>query len=577
MIWRSPVTLASISLISFAVSAIADPVPVAPAQPAGDEEKKAFSLEMVISPILKNMAVPMARPKIIGIRVPVASPSEKARESVKQGYALVHAQWDFEAYRHFCIALQEDPDCLMAYAGVALALARPHNEYIEFRRAAVDRLLDLLEIDTKREQAGQVARFPALEKEFAAAVATLVSTSPRGAGKMFFQLGQDYPQFLQAQLLAVLLTRDSYDTFGDPSPAQKQAIATARQLLEKHPDNPMAIGIWLSILAEAPLKSIDMEKEILPYARKLVEIDPSLPSWQHMLGHFEFRAGNYRPAIEAFSKSVELYQHWMKEEGVGVNDCDGYIKAKCYLANSYYQIGEIDRALEQANTLRKIKLDPERPRSLGNGMLMWRAYNLPARLYLSRGSAKDIERAIKSLPDKEELKAFAKHPQFPTLAGAYNDAIRVYAGCRKAIVKKDLDAASSMHRDLFLKHIISLAQVAKGATQASDYSHYLQAGNSLAIYDKELLGLIAMNGPEATRVVATGRFLSARDKQLVPSMMMPPYVMRPMDNRLAEAYLQQGKPEDALDAYQRGAERFPKNLESLQGLKATHAVLDKTE
>ena len=207
--------------------AVAEPTPVAPSENATEEvEKKRFTLDMVISPVLKNMAVPESRPEITGKQMAVASPSDKARAHVQQGFALVHARWDFEAYRHFCVALQEDPDCLMAYCGVTLALARPHNEYIAFRRSAVDRMLDLLEMDEAAEKAGKVARFPDVEKDFAAAVATLVSTSPRTAGAMFHQITQDYPNFLQAQLLALLLSRGGYDLVGDPTAGQVLARAS---------------------------------------------------------------------------------------------------------------------------------------------------------------------------------------------------------------------------------------------------------------------------------------------------------------------------------------------------------------
>ena len=177
----------------------------------------------------------------------IASPSEKARNHVKQGFGLVHAQWDFEAYRHFCVALQEDPDCLMAYSGVALALAKPHNEYVSYRRAAVGRMLDLMEADKKAAQEGAVSRYPEMEKEFAAAVATLVSTSPRTAGAMFHKLGTQYPHFLQARLLALFLSRGGYDMTGDPTPGQLVAVKRARVFLEKYRDNPMVIGFWLSL------------------------------------------------------------------------------------------------------------------------------------------------------------------------------------------------------------------------------------------------------------------------------------------------------------------------------------------
>ena len=540
-------------------------------------EKKPFSLDLVISPVLKNMAVPQARPQIVGEDIAIASPSKKARNSVKQGFALVHAQWDFEAYRHFCVALQDDPDCLMAYCGVVLSLARPHNEYLSYRRAAVDRILDLLEAEKAEVDAGRAGRFPELEKDFAAAVVTLVSTSPRAAGAMFHKMSQDYPHFIQAHLLALFLSRGGYDMMGDPLPGQVLAVRRARSFLLEFSDNPMVIGFWLSLNVSSPLTALDFEKELLPYARRLVEIDPKMPSWQYVLGCYQWRVGDYASAEKSFGKSADLYAHWMKEESVGVNDCEGFIKAKGYQANAFYQSGHFDEAMKAAKEIRAVKLDPKRPQSAGNAMLLWCAYNLPARLYLSRGNEGDLNKALKSLPKKNEMSAFVEHKKFPTLAGVFTDALSLYLGCRKAIGQQDFRAAKSLHRNMFRKAIQDLAEVSKAATQTSDYSHFLRAGNCLAIYDSELAGLIALRGPKSARMIAAGHFLSARNKQRMTSITISPLVLEPMDNRLGECYLSVGDPEEALQAYKAGAQRVVNNVTSLRGEKDCLLLLEKKD
>lgn len=547
----------------------AEPQLVAPREAKSAEvvEAQAFTLQSVIAPVLKDMAEPKMRAKVVGEQLAISSPSAKAREHVKQGFALVHAQWDFEAYRHFCVALREDPDCLMAYCGVSLALARPHNEYVAYRRAAVDRMLDLLEYDEALEKEGKPGRFLAVEKDFSAAVATLVSTSPRTAGAMFHKIGMNYPNFIQAQLLALFLARGGYDLVGDATAGQIQAIKRTRAVLAEHPENPMVIGFWLALNAEAPLRALNFEKDLLPYARQLVAMDPGFAPWQQTLGHYALRLGDYAGAERAFAQSAKLYAEWMQDEGVSVQDCEGYLKAMECRAYALYQSGRFETALKVAKELRGLKLDSSRPRAAGNTMLMWRGYNLEARLYLARGAAGDHDKALKSLPGAAELAAFAGHKKYPSLAGVYNDALSMYAGCRKAIEKGDIQAAAGLRSGVFRQHIMNLAAVAKGATQVSDYSHYLRAGNSLAIWDRELGGLIALHGAKKTQVVAAGRFLSARDKQLTPSMMVAPLVLTPMDNRLGQYYEKAGDFAKAEGAYRDGAQRVPGNAGSLEGLK----------
>ena len=547
-----------------------------PAQKAV-EKKKPFQLEQVVNPRIAKMAVPVLRPESVGIKMPVSSPSAKAREHVKQGFALIHAQWDFEAYRHFCAALVEDPDCMLAYCGVTLALVKPYGEYVEYRNAAVTRMIDLIEADDKALKAGKPARFPKLEKQFAYAVANLVSNSPQTAGAMMKTLAKQYPKVLQAKLLGVFLTRGAYDMAGNPSAQRTEAIETMRELLEKHPENPLVLGFWLSLHAEAPSELVSFRKDVLPYARKLVEICPEIPSWQHALGHFEWRAGNYLLAQRAFAKAADLYEKWMQGERISLNDCEGYVRAKCYLANTLYHRGDFLGAMKVAKELRALKADPKRPASEGNQILLWRGYTLPARLYIAHGADGDYNRALKSFPTEKELGPFLKHPDYPTLAGSYIDALKTYIGCCKALDKKDLVAAKSLHEKSYQRLVSKIASVLEGAKRSPDFSHYYRAAGSLAVYDMELYGLIGMHQKEIMPVTTANHFRSARDKQITPSMMMPPLVITHMENRLAQFYLRIGKNKEAFGAYQDALNRYPNNMETLRGIKKCYLALGQKD
>jgi len=540
-------------------------------------KKIPFKLSHVIHPRVDKMPEPKMYANIVGEKIAITASTQKARDHVKQGFALVHAQWDFEAYRHFCAALKEDPECLMAYCGVTLALAQPYNEYSLYRMAAVNRMQDLMERDDRAVKAGKVAKYPVLEKKFAFATATLVAESPRRAGVLYAKLGEEFPQFLQAQLLGQFLTRGGYDILGSPAKSQKRAVALTKKLLDENPENPLVLGFWLSLNAEAPRQAVNIKKEILSYARALVKKCPDVPSWQTALGHFEWRAGNYLLAERAFKKSAELYENWMKQNHVSMDDCEGYVRAKCYLANTHYQRGNYLKAMEVAKELRAIALNPKRPRSQGNMILLWRAYTLPARLYIAHGADGDLDRALASFPKKEEIKAFVAHPKYPTLAGVYMEALSAYIGSRKALADGARSAAKILHTKTFRRYLLSLAAVAEGARHSPEFIHYFNAGSSLAIYDMELAGLRALYGEKELRITASNWFRSARDKQGVPGSMMPPLVITPMENRLAEYYLAVGKESSAYKAYQEGLLRYPNNMDSLRGVEKCLRLLGKKE
>ena len=547
------------------------------AQQGEIKKKETFSLNKVIHQRVAKMAVPVIYPETIAVKMPISSPSTKARQHVQQGFAMIHAQWDFQAYRHFCFALTEDPDCMLAYCGVALSLVKPYGEYVSYRNAAVTRMIDLIEADEKLVKKGKLARFPKVEKQFAYAVASLITSSPSRAGAMLKSMAKSYPNFLQAQLLGVFLTRGGYDMSGNPSVQRKEAIKEIGELLEKHPDNPMVLGFWLALFAEAPADIIPFRKDVLPYARKLVKICPNIPSLYHILGHFEWRAGNHLLAQRAFSKSAQLYKQWMERELVSLNDCEGYIRAQCYLANTLYQRGQFAQAMKVAEELRVLKLDAKRPASEGNQILLWRAYTLPARLYIARATEGDFDRALDTLPGAKELDAFLKHPNFPTLAGSFSDALRAYIGCRKALNKGDLVAAKQLHEKVFQRLVTRAASVLAGAKRSPDFSHYYRAAGALSVYDMDLYGLRTMNQEEKMPVTTANHFRSARDKQITPSMMMPPLVVTLMENRLANFYLSLGANGDACGVFQDALNIYPNNIESLQGIQRCYTTMGQHE
>jgi len=526
-----------------------------------------FDVKKFIAPEIEKMPAPQIWEGVNGVEIPISTASEKAREHVKQGFSLVYAQWDIEAYRHFCAAIKSDPDCLMAYCGIALSLAKPYNEFVVYQRAAVSRMLDLMEADKRDELAGKPTHFPELEREFCAAVATLVSSDPRVAVALFQRLSDKYPKFLQAEVLLLFFKRGSYDEYGDPSEAQKLVLERTQKLLKTHPNNSIVLGFWLSLNATAPLDKEHVKKELLPIAKRLVSKNPNVPSWQYMLGHYARKAGESDLAETAFLASIKAYQSWMQSTGASVDDCEGWVKASCYLAHVYYERGDFEKSIQLAKTLRKTPLNAKRPLSKGNAILLWRAYNLPARLYAARGKKGDMNKALQSLPRKKELQAFIEHPKFPTLAGAYINALDFYIKARKAVDANDLSAAQVLRQGVFHKQIAAMEKVKSGVRQMPDFSHYLVACNSLAVYDNELAGLIAIKGRKKSRVVALTRFLAAREKQRQNFAILPPMVPQLMENRLGEYYESIGDLKEALNAYREGEARIPGNHISLQGIK----------
>ena len=212
--WASPV-LVMVAMLVGMMSAGAQEPDVAPGSRKPQEPPEPFKVEDVIHPLVAALPSPEFYGKLVSRQMAISSKSELAQKHVLQGMALIHAAWDFEAYRHFCEAVKEDPDCVMAYWGIGLALAAPNNEFARQRMAAVVRMLDL------RDALGD--RMPKMEQEYVTGLALLFSSDAGKASVAFRQLAEHYPKNLQAALLATYLQRDGYTEFGDALYGQEQA------------------------------------------------------------------------------------------------------------------------------------------------------------------------------------------------------------------------------------------------------------------------------------------------------------------------------------------------------------------
>lgn len=531
------------------------------------QEAEVFELGQIIHPRVMAMTSPASRPEIVGDQMMVSSPFKKTRAHVKQGFVLLYSNWDFEAYRHFSTALQDDPDCLLAYAGVAFSLAKPNSEYSSYRVAAINRMLDLIDADDARVENGEPERFPKVEKQFAVAVANLVSTGQVEAVNMFKKISEEQPHYTTAVLSSLLLSRGSYDVNGFPTPTQRQTIKRTSELLEQNPGNTAVHSFMMSLLAPAPVQHTDLRKEVFPSALFLTKAYPDVAPWQHALGHFLYQVGDYEEAAEAFRKTAKLYGAWMNESGASFSDCPGYIKAKCYLAHALYQHGDFDAAVKVAKELRGLKVDGDRLSSEGDIMLLWRAYTLQAHLYIARGDTGDMELAHRSLPDRDELKPYLVDRELPTFLGLYIEALSTYIGARKAIEKGNLTAAKSLRDNVLSKNMKAMSSVINAVQKSAEYADYYEASHSMVIYNIELSGLISLNGSVEDQVSATTWFYSALNKQGMTSLMLPAIVITPMENRLAEYYIKKKDYQKAHESYGAALKKRPNNQPSLTGAK----------
>jgi len=524
-----------------------------------------FKVEDVIHPVVLKLG----KPKVIAAlgegHMAISSSSEIAASHVAQGLGRMNASWDFEAYRHFCEAVKADPDCLMAYWGIAMSLAGSQHEFFSERKVAVDRMLDLLE----SEIAAKKIRWSNLEKRYAQAAGYLLTSGVRSAGLAFNSLSEKYPGDIQARLFSLFLQRDGFDSGGKPLIGQKKANEGIKKILEQYPEHLSVMAFWVSSQAETPWNVLMLREEVLPVARKLVKLLPEYPPYHLMLAHVEARCGNAALAIQAANDAANFYQAYMDEEKVDLYDCDGWIRAKVYLAALYEMKGEKIEAEQVGKELAQIKVKEERLFSRGAGLLLWEGRNVGARIMMGRSdiaSFKKGQKLLETLPEEQWFKD-------KSFALPYRNCIAIYLAVRMAIADKDIKSSKALF-DQFLLRVDALGKTQQLASKTSSYSDWARAMNTLLMMVPELRGLIAQNEVGAIRLAAATWFRSASDRQGSPSNLLPPSVDYPMMWRLGLFHLQEGKLEKAEDAFREGLALRPNHLATLEGF---HRVLKKME
>ncbi len=508
-----------------------------------------FQVDQVIHPVVAKLGPPafyLEEPKMFAI----STGNEKAAKHVKQGMALFNAPWDFEAYRHFCAAAQADPDCLMAYWGIVMSLAGNQTEFFKERTAALNRLGALLEV---KPEIGVP-----LERGYALAAVALMLENATQAGQIYHSIAKEFPNDLQSQLLGHFLMRDGYDANGKPRARQEQVNAAMNELMRKHGDHPALLSFWVTGISEAPMETVRLKTEALPAARKLAKNAPEFPPFQLLAAHLESRCGNAKLAISYAEKARDLYASYMKEQGVELADCGGWVRAQIYLGHLFAVKGEFEKAVTIANELAQIEIQKERVFSKGNSLLLWEGRTLGARLYASRSTTSSFDAGIKSL----SLLSKQQWYESESLVNNYRDGLVLYLGARKALVANDLKGAKNLLGQL-MKRAEVMARERNLARETSSYSEWFRAMSTLSVLVSELQGMIAEKASGAMKLAAVNWYQSAIEQQSFSASLLPPSLSYPMEMRLGWFYIYGGKKKEAEEILIQGFKRRPGHLGTL--------------
>lgn len=249
-----------------------------------------------------------------GVHHPVTTASVTAQRYFDQGLTLCFGFNHTEAIRSFRSAIALDPNCAMAYWGVAYAngphVNRPMDE--EDNASAwknIRRALELKESVTANERAlidAMAVRYSAELPEDRASLDRAYADALRGVVTRF---PDDLTaQTLFAEALMDLMPWDYWTGDRTPKPEIEEALKALRFVMNRDPNHPGANHLYIHAVEAGPNPEWG-----LPSADRLAQSGPESGHLIHMPCHIYMRVGQYRDATIANERAVKADRDYIRQ------------------------------------------------------------------------------------------------------------------------------------------------------------------------------------------------------------------------------------------------------------------------
>ena len=263
--------------------------------------------------------------------------SPAAQKDFERALAMLHSFYFPETVNAFNATLKTDPDCAIAYWGLAMS-NRPNPLVGPFDAATLKRGLDYVE---KGEAIG--AKSPR-ERDWLAAIKVYYQgydkidqeTRARGYRDAMEALTKKYPDDVEAKIFYALALNETFD-HKSMEPLLK-AVAILEPLDKKYPDHPGITHYLIHSYDFAPIA-----QRGLPAANKYAKIAPAAPHAQHMPSHIYSMVGKWQDSISSNLRSVKVANDY-----AAANRMDGVLAgvphSYDFMEYAYLQLGDDAKA-----------------------------------------------------------------------------------------------------------------------------------------------------------------------------------------------------------------------------------------
>jgi tetratricopeptide (TPR) repeat protein len=292
-------------------------------------------------------------PGLGNLHFEIRTVSPKAQEFFNQGLRLVYGFNHWEAIQAFRQAAKLDPECAMAYWGLALAYGPNLNDI-----NPVDR--EKIAYEAIQKALGKKTKAAASEHDIIDAMATRYNgkayASRDSLNKTYAEamiaLSKKYPDHPEIQTLcadAIMNTMpwDYWLKDGSPKPATQQAKIILESLIRKFPQHPGAHHLYIHLVEASPepgqgIASAQFLENAMPGAGHIV----------HMPAHIYLRVGLYEKSIQSNQRAVMVDEEYLSgSQNKGMYRWSYYPHNVDFISFSSYMEGRSDLGIKTAMKL----------------------------------------------------------------------------------------------------------------------------------------------------------------------------------------------------------------------------------
>lgn len=466
----------------------------------------------------------------------VTTASPEAQRYFDQGLNFVANFNHDEAIRSFAAAAEIDPECAMAYWGVAYANGPHYNLPLVSPDRAASAWVALAQAKsakgkTPREEkliAALASRYAEKQPEDRKALDEAYANAMRG---MWTEAADDGDiGALFAESLMNLRPWDLYLPDGTARPETVEAVRTLETVLAKEPQHPFALHLLIHALEMSPTP-----EKADPAATALRRLTPGLGHLVHMPSHVDIRLGRWAQAIRTNVDAMaadKKYREQVPEQGFYRIYMTHNPHMRAFAAMMSGAKKEAIEVMDQAVADIPVAWAKEWAPFIDGFMVM------PLEVRMRFGAWDEIL-AAPDLPEHFPISRALRH---------YVRAVALGAKGRLAEAREE--------QKLFLARRQTVAEDAAFGNNA--------AADLLAVADKLLEGELLVHekrGKEAIAVLTAGVALEDRLRYDEP-----PDWIQPVRHTLGAALLQEGKWQEAEAVFRADLGRLPNNGWALSGL-----------